>query len=281
MVLITVALVVVQEMCSRLGAYTGEGLGALIREQFPLRSGAAAMVLLFVANAGLTVSEFAGVGRLDGAVRRLALHRGAGRVAAIWAVTVLGNYSRAERVFLVMGLVFIAYPIAAVLAPPALGHGRQQPRVAAFPAHEGIPAARGRADRNDDHALHAVLHRVRRRRQGSHTRRPTESSGSTPSTARSSRRRFDLHHHRHRRGDRRHRPAELGQSSRRGAAPGGGRSRVTAVRRSGCSAPRCSPRRWCHSRARTRSPRRQESSARCRASSARRPSSTGSSRCSW
>ena len=40
MVLITVALVVVQEMCSRLGAYTGEGLGALIREQFPLRSGA-------------------------------------------------------------------------------------------------------------------------------------------------------------------------------------------------------------------------------------------------
>jgi Mn2+/Fe2+ NRAMP family transporter len=62
MVLITVALVVVQEMCARLGAYTGEALGALIREQFPLRSGAAAMVLLFIANAGLTVSEFAGVG---------------------------------------------------------------------------------------------------------------------------------------------------------------------------------------------------------------------------
>ncbi len=51
MVLITVALVVVQEMCSRLGAYTGEGLGALIREEFSLRSGAAAIALLFVANA--------------------------------------------------------------------------------------------------------------------------------------------------------------------------------------------------------------------------------------
>ena len=36
MLLITVALVVVQEMCSRLGAYTGEGLGALIREQFSI-----------------------------------------------------------------------------------------------------------------------------------------------------------------------------------------------------------------------------------------------------
>jgi Mn2+/Fe2+ NRAMP family transporter len=120
-VLITVALVVVQEMCSRLGAYTGEGLGALIREQFPLRSGAAAMVLLFIANAGLTVSEFAGVGasmELFGVSRYIAVPLA---VIGIWAVTVLGNYSRAERVFLVMGLVFIAYPIAAVLAHPHWG----------------------------------------------------------------------------------------------------------------------------------------------------------------
>jgi Mn2+/Fe2+ NRAMP family transporter len=108
-------------MCSRLGAYTGEGLGALIREQFPLRSGAAAMVLLFIANAGLTVSEFAGIGasmELFGVSRYIAVPVG---LAAIWAVTVFGNYSRAERVFLAMGLVFIAYPIAAVLAHPHWG----------------------------------------------------------------------------------------------------------------------------------------------------------------
>ena len=37
MLLVTVGLVVVQEMCARLGAYTGQGLGALIREQFSLR----------------------------------------------------------------------------------------------------------------------------------------------------------------------------------------------------------------------------------------------------
>src|SRR6201995_5073380 len=37
MVLITVALVVVQEMCSPLGVFTGEGLGGLIREQFSAR----------------------------------------------------------------------------------------------------------------------------------------------------------------------------------------------------------------------------------------------------
>jgi Mn2+/Fe2+ NRAMP family transporter len=121
MVLITVALVVVQEMCSRLGAYTGQGLGALIREQFPLRSGAAAMVLLFVANAGLTVSEFAGVGasmELFGVSRYIAVPLA---LAGIWAVTVLGNYSRAERVCLVMGLVFLAYPIAAFMGHPHAG----------------------------------------------------------------------------------------------------------------------------------------------------------------
>jgi Mn2+/Fe2+ NRAMP family transporter len=121
MVLITVALVVVQEMCSRLGAYTGEGLGALIREQFSLRSGASAMVLLFIANAGLTVSEFAGVGasmEIFGVSRYIAVPLA---LAAIWAVTVLGNYGRAERVFLVMGLVFIAYPISAFLGHPHAG----------------------------------------------------------------------------------------------------------------------------------------------------------------
>src|SRR5581483_3069495 len=61
MVLVTVALVVVQEMCARLGAYTGEGLGALIREQFSIRVTAFALLALIVANVGLVVSEFAGI----------------------------------------------------------------------------------------------------------------------------------------------------------------------------------------------------------------------------
>lgn len=55
MVLVTVGLVVVQEMSTRLGAYTGEGLMSLIREQFPLRWAAFAIVALVVANVGLVV----------------------------------------------------------------------------------------------------------------------------------------------------------------------------------------------------------------------------------
>lgn len=118
MVLITVALVVVQEMCSRLGVYTGEGLGGLIREQFSPRSTTAALVLLLVANAGLTVSEFAGVGaslEILGVSKYIAVPVAA---VAIWALTVLGTYSRAERLFLILTLAFLAYPIAAFLGHP-------------------------------------------------------------------------------------------------------------------------------------------------------------------
>jgi Mn2+/Fe2+ NRAMP family transporter len=118
MVLVTIALVVVQEMCARLGAYTGMGLGALIRQEFSLRSSAAAMLLLFVANAGLTVSEFAGVGaasELLGVSRYLAVPVA---VVVLWSITVLGSYTTAQKVFLLLGLTFLTYPVAAFLGHP-------------------------------------------------------------------------------------------------------------------------------------------------------------------
>src|SRR5579875_3954217 len=55
MLLVTVALVVVQEMCARLGTYTGKGLAALIREEFTLRWAMFALFCLVIANVGLVV----------------------------------------------------------------------------------------------------------------------------------------------------------------------------------------------------------------------------------
>lgn len=121
MVLVTIGLVVVQEMSARLGAFTGEGLMSLIREQFPLRLAAFAIVCLVVANTGLVVSEFAGIGaafELFGVSRYISVPIAA---VVIFAVVVLGNYQRAERVFLLLSLAFIAYPIAAVLGHPDWG----------------------------------------------------------------------------------------------------------------------------------------------------------------
>ncbi len=118
MVLITVALVLVQEMAVRLGTYTGKGLAALIREQFSLRFTALALGCVLLANTGLVVSEFAGIGAafgLLGVSRYVIIPIAA---VAIWALVLFGSYRYAERIFLIMSLAFLAYPIAAILGHP-------------------------------------------------------------------------------------------------------------------------------------------------------------------
>jgi len=118
MVFVTVALVVVQEMCSRLGVFTGKGLAALIREEFSLRVAAFALLCLVIANTGLVISEFAGIGaalELFGVSKFVSIPISA---VAIWALVLFGSYRYAERIFLVLSLVFFAYPVAAILAHP-------------------------------------------------------------------------------------------------------------------------------------------------------------------
>jgi NRAMP (natural resistance-associated macrophage protein)-like metal ion transporter len=121
MVLVTVGLVVVQEMAARLGAFTGKGLAALIREEFTLRISAFALLCLIVANVGLVVSEFAGIGaalELLGVSRFISIPIAA---LAIWALVLIGSYRYAERIFLVLSLIFFAYPLAAILGHPNWG----------------------------------------------------------------------------------------------------------------------------------------------------------------
>jgi len=118
MTLLTVALVVVQEMVARLAAHTGKGLGALMREELPLRTTGFALTCLFVANAGLVVSEFAGLAaafELFGVPRYVVVPIAA---VGIWSLVLFGNYRYAERGLLILALAFVAYPIAAVLAHP-------------------------------------------------------------------------------------------------------------------------------------------------------------------
>src|SRR6202012_5458572 len=58
---ITLALIVVQEMCARMGAVTGKGLSDLIREEFGLRMTFVMMLLLVVVNFGNVIAEFSGI----------------------------------------------------------------------------------------------------------------------------------------------------------------------------------------------------------------------------
>src|ERR1700742_3357420 len=55
---ITLALIVVQEMCARMGVVTGKGLSDLIREEFGLRVTVVMMLLLIVVNYTNVVTEF-------------------------------------------------------------------------------------------------------------------------------------------------------------------------------------------------------------------------------
>lgn len=117
----TISLIVVQEMCVRMGVVTGQGLADLIREQFGVRWTAFVMLALLVANTGVIISEFVGIAQaseLLGIPRFVSLPLAGGFV---WWLVVKGSQKRVERVFLGMSLVFFTYIISAFLAEPNWG----------------------------------------------------------------------------------------------------------------------------------------------------------------
>lgn len=117
----TVALVVVQEMCVRMGVVTGQGLADLIREQFGVRWTALVMLALLIANTGVIISEFVGIAQaseLFGIPRYFTIPLAG---AFIWWLVVKGTAKSVERVFLAMSLVFFCYIISAFLAEPDWG----------------------------------------------------------------------------------------------------------------------------------------------------------------
>jgi len=117
----TVALVVVQEMCARMGAVTGKGLADLIRESFGVKITFYVMIALLLTNLGNTVSEFAGIAasmELFGVSKYVSVPLGA---IVVWLLIVKGSYRIVEKVFLVACLVYVAYPVAAFMSGPDWG----------------------------------------------------------------------------------------------------------------------------------------------------------------
>src|SRR5512144_1553346 len=114
----TVALVVVQEMCARMGAVTGKGLSDLIRESFGVKVTFYVMIALLLTNMGNSISEFAGIAaslEIFGISKYASVPLSA---VVVWLLIVKGSYKTVEKVFLVACMVYIAYPIAAFMAGP-------------------------------------------------------------------------------------------------------------------------------------------------------------------
>ena len=119
MIPITISLIVVQEMCARMGVVTGKGLSDLIREEFGLRLTVVLMVLLLVVNYTNVVTEFIGIAgslHLFYVSKFISVPICAGLV---WLLVVRGNYQSTEKIFLVASLVYIAYIFAGVLSQPS------------------------------------------------------------------------------------------------------------------------------------------------------------------
>ena len=118
MIPITIALIVVQEMCARMGVVTGKGLSDLIREEFGLRITFVIMILLVVVNFTNVVTEFSGIA---GSMQLFHVSKYVSVPICsliVWALVVKGDYKSVEKIFLIASVFYIAYIIAGVLSRP-------------------------------------------------------------------------------------------------------------------------------------------------------------------
>jgi Mn2+/Fe2+ NRAMP family transporter len=115
---ITISLIVIQEMCARMGAATGKGLSDLIREEFGIRATFLMMFALVIVNFGNVITEFLGISgslELFGVSRYISVPICA---VIVWLIVVKGTYKSVEKVFLGASFFYVAYIIAGVLAHP-------------------------------------------------------------------------------------------------------------------------------------------------------------------
>ena len=117
---IIIALVIIQEMCSRMAVVTGKGLADLIREEFGVRVTFYAMVVLIFSNIFNTISEFAGIAasaELFGISKYIVVPLCA---IFVWWLIVKGTYKSVEKVFLVACVFYLSYIISGFLTKPDL-----------------------------------------------------------------------------------------------------------------------------------------------------------------
>src|SRR5450631_306619 len=116
---ITIALIVVQEICARMGAVTGKGLSDLIREEFGFRITFFMMLGILIVNFGNIVGEFAGIAgslELFGLSKFITVPVCA---VIVWLIVVKGQYKSVEKIFLIASFFYITYILAGFFAKPA------------------------------------------------------------------------------------------------------------------------------------------------------------------
>jgi NRAMP (natural resistance-associated macrophage protein)-like metal ion transporter len=115
---IMVALIIVQEMSSRMGVVTGKGLSDLIRERFGVKITVYLMFALVLTNFGNVIAEFAGVAsslEIFHVSKYVSVPLAA---VVVWLLVVKGTYRSVEKVFLSACIFYVTYIVAGFLAKP-------------------------------------------------------------------------------------------------------------------------------------------------------------------
>jgi NRAMP (natural resistance-associated macrophage protein)-like metal ion transporter len=121
----TVALILFQDLGSRIGVVTGQGLAGLIRQRYGARAGMLSISALVLANIGTTTAEFAGIAagaEIFGIPRWLSVPTGAILVSVL---VLRGGFRGVERVLLALSAIFLAYIGAGLLSGPDWGAALQ------------------------------------------------------------------------------------------------------------------------------------------------------------
>jgi NRAMP (natural resistance-associated macrophage protein)-like metal ion transporter len=124
---VTIALIVTQEMCARMGAISGKGLSDLIRENFGVKVTFWVLLMFVICDLGNTATEFAGVASvspvfagflpfISAGVLKVAMVIGA--AALVFFTVTRGNYKVVERVFFVFCAVYLTYAVSAIIHHP-------------------------------------------------------------------------------------------------------------------------------------------------------------------
>ena len=126
MIPIMIILIIIQEMCARMGVVTGKGLSDLIRENFGIKVTFYLLVVVLIVNFGNILSEFAGVtaaGELAGTNKFILIPL---CILFVWFLVLKGKYTNVEKVFLFATLFYLSYVVSAFITRPdwsAVGHG--------------------------------------------------------------------------------------------------------------------------------------------------------------
>jgi Mn2+/Fe2+ NRAMP family transporter len=116
--LVSLSLLLVLDVCVRMGVVTGKGLSDLIRERFGVRWTMFAMLALVLANGSNIVAEYAGIAAslsLVGISPAVSVPTAA---LVLWSFILFFNYRTVERALFVLILAFVAYPVTAFLVRP-------------------------------------------------------------------------------------------------------------------------------------------------------------------